>query len=379
MTRTDLLTDSAKPANALQATPSFSTKKYKIVLLCGGTSNEREISLISAQGVQQVMQERGHDVVLVDTGERGFMHKIAHSGADVAFIALHGKGGEDGCIQGALELFGIPYTGSGVLASALAMDKARTKVMYESVGLSTAPGIVVSIVGNDSLGNSAHCSTANCPDQKAAEDDVARSVQEAHSRVVAEVGIPCVVKPVCDGSSVGVSVVHDDASLANALTSAFAVSGEVLVEKFIDGTEITVGVLGNSNAFALPIVEIVPRGGFYDFDSKYSAGGCEHIIPARISDKAALAASAAGLAAHKVLGCSGMSRTDMIVDANDKPWLIETNTIPGMTPVSLLPDAARAAGISAAELYESFIFWALEKAGRLSETTESACERDGRK
>jgi hypothetical protein len=185
---------------------------------------------------------------------------------------------------------------------------------------------------------------------------------------LAAVGIPCVIKPVCEGSSVGISLVRDAAELTRALAQCFAVCDTALAETLIEGTEVTASVIGLDELSVLPIIEIIANAGeFYDYESKYTEGGSTHIIPARVSERAAAAVREAALCAHRVLGASGVSRTDMFVDKNDAVWLIETNTIPGMTPTSLLPDAARAAGIEVAELYDRLMFWAIERADAAKE------------
>jgi D-alanine-D-alanine ligase len=322
-------------ARAPQAVAAAS-QKPTVALLCGGNSSEREVSLASAANVEQVLTEGGYKVIRVDSGQPHFFKAIAHAQADVAFIALHGKGGEDGCIQGALELMGIPYTGSGVLASALAMDKIRSKAIYVTAGLDTPRFIRL----NRLQGDGKNASPA---------------------QIVADVGLPCVVKPAADGSSVGISIVREQQQLDQALDAAFAQGADVLVESYIAGTEITVPVLGGFRPKVLPAIEIIPKNEFYDYASKYDEGGSRHIVPARISNDAEAAASSAAMLAHDALGCYGVSRTDMIIDASDRVWVIETNTIPGMTATSLLPDAAAHIGISNLELYELFIQYALER------------------
>ncbi|MDR2108437.1 MAG: ATP-grasp domain-containing protein [Coriobacteriales bacterium] len=353
-----------------------------VALLCGGVSNERAISLVSAAGVRAVLEASGHKVVVVDTGKCDFIHTIAHSGADVAFIALHGTGGEDGSIQGVLELLRLPYTGSGVLASALAMDKHRSKLLYRVAGLSTPEAVVLrgpgagraevlAAVGGAAAegatpaeGAAAEGATAGgAAAEGAAAEGGAEMLAAAEAEVLAAVGVPCVIKPVCEGSSVGITIVRRRDELAAALSDCFGVCDLALAEAFVAGTEITISVIGHDELLALPIIEIISNAGeFYDYQSKYAEGGSTHIIPARISPAAAAAAREAALVAHRMLDCSGVSRTDMIVDEDDVIWLIETNTIPGMTPTSLLPEAARAAGIEPAELYDRLLFWALERA-----------------
>lgn len=310
---------------------------YKVALLCGGISSEREVSLASAENVKEALKDAGHEVLVIDTASPDFIGTLTTEKPDVAFIALHGKGGEDGCLQGVLDLLNIPYTGSGVLASALAMDKHRTKIIYESLGLKTAPWLVLNA-------------------------DEASKTEHATRRILASFDLPVVVKPVDDGSSVGITVVKEAEELPEALTSACATGGDVLVEQFIKGTEITVSVLGSTELQALPSIEIVPKNEFYDYESKYAEGGSVHIIPARLAEAVLEKASEAAIQAHRGLNCYGVSRTDMIVESTGTLWLIETNTIPGMTGTSLLPDAASHVGISNQELYGLLIAWALERA-----------------
>jgi D-alanine-D-alanine ligase len=302
-----------------------------VALLYGGTSGEREVSLASGENSRKVLEGEGFKVVPIDTGTPQFLEQIEKAKPDVAFIALHGKGGEDGTIQGALELMGIPYTGSGVLASALAMDKWRCKFVYEAADLNVPLSMWL---------------------PRGREIDL--------DELMEYVGLPCVIKPVADGSSLGVSIVKEEGALLGALDLAFAVSDVCMAESFVKGTEVTVPVLGNLRAMALPVIEIVPKNEFYDYESKYSEGGSEHIIPARLSPEVERACKDAALAAHMVLGCRGASRTDLIVDETGEPWVIETNTIPGMTNTSLLPEAARHDGIEPGALYRLLIELALE-------------------
>jgi D-alanine-D-alanine ligase len=252
---------------------------------------------------------------------------------DAAFIALHGRGGEDGTIQGLLDLLGIRYTGSGVLASALAMDKAMTKRVLSANGLPTPWDVLV-----------------RHPDLKE-PDRLIRTVEDGP-------GFPVIVKPNREGSTIGCNIVRDPAELKDAVVEALSHDITALIEQYLIGTEITVGLLGNSEPRALPIIEIVARGGFYDYEAKYEPGGSEHIIPARISDLAVERAREYARRTHDLIGCRGMSRVDMIV-VGDQPYVLEINTIPGMTPTSLLPDAAKAAGIGFAELLDRIIELAL--------------------
>lgn len=303
----------------------------KVALLAGGTSGERSISLASGQGAAEALEEYGFNVEMLDPACKEDLVKLAQGSYDVAFICLHGKGGEDGTIQGMLELLGIPYTGSGVLASALALDKAKAKLVYREAGIPTPPSLTV----------------------KASE-------REKISAQLETVSVPCVVKPATEGSALGVIIVTDPEKLQDAVDEALSIDTAALVECYINGTEVTVAVLGNNDAQALPIIEIVPINEFYDFESKYAPGGSKHICPAPLEEDLAASIRAFAEQAHKALGCRGMSRSDFIIDGEGQPWILETNTIPGMTATSLLPDAGRAAGLSFPELCARLIDLALE-------------------
>ena len=240
--------------------------------------------------------------------------------------------GEDGTLQGFLETVNLPYTCSGVQASANAIDKATSKVLYSLAGIPTAPSV-----------------------------NLVRGEAYSTDEIIAKLGIPCVAKPATEGSALGVEIIDSEADFEAALARVFEIDEQGGGERFIDGTEITVAVLGNNNPFALPIIQIVPKKGeFYDFESKYAPGGSEHICPAPFDEELANVIKDYAIKAHKALGCKGVSRSDFIVDANSTPWILETNTIPGMTATSLLPDAARAAGISFPELCIKLIEYALE-------------------
>lgn len=303
----------------------------KVALLAGGTSGERVISISSGEGAQQALQEAGFQVTWIDPAEKDDLKRLIEERFDVAFLCLHGKMGEDGTVQGMLELLGIPYTCSGVLASATAMDKAKSKVFYELAGIPTPPSIT--LVREDGY-------------------DI--------NEVIRKVGTPSVVKPATEGSALGVTIVEDDGVLQPVIDETFDIDRLVLVEKFVDGIEVTVAVLGNENPEALPVIKIVPTGEFYDYDSKYAPGGSQHICPAPLDDEITAKLQAYAIKAHRALGCRGVSRSDFIIDADGTPWILETNTIPGMTATSLLPDAAKAAGITFPELCTKLIEFALE-------------------
>ncbi|MEI3376933.1 MAG: D-alanine--D-alanine ligase [Coriobacteriales bacterium] len=306
----------------------------KVVLLKGGKSGEREISLKSGAACADALRDEGFEVVEIDLAADDALQQIVAAQPTVVFLALHGKYGEDGCVQGLCELLELPYTGSGVLASALAMDKERAKVMYQAAGLKTAPWIVVH------------------PEDK----------RDAAS-IIEELGEKVVVKAVHQGSSLGVFIVEGATELEMAITDAFAFDDTVIVEKYIQGTETTVAVLGNDETEALPVIEIVPQGDSttYDFTAKYAAGGSKHIIPARLDDRVTAACQEMALRAHKALGCRGVSRTDIFVDEEGECWAIETNTLPGMTSTSLLPDTAGTVGISFGALCRMLVELALEE------------------
>lgn len=307
----------------------------KVAVLAGGWSDEREISLSSGAACKDALLKAGFaDVELLDVAEDGFVARMAAGGYDVAFVAMHGHYGEDGCVQGLLEVLHVPYTFSGVLASAMGTAKDVAKIMYRNAGIPTpkgerlAPGFVPS--------------------------------QDALDGMAAQLGLPLFVKPAGNGSSYGITKVTDANQLAEAIETAGAKGDAVLVEQCIEGTEITVPVLGNEDPEALPIVEIVTGAEFYDLKVKYEPGELHHVIPARLDPKAYAKAQELAVRAHKALGCRGVSRSDFIVTAEGQPYILETNTIPGMTETSLLPDSARHAGIEFPQLCKRVVELALQ-------------------
>jgi D-alanine-D-alanine ligase len=303
----------------------------KVAVLMGGRSAEREVSLNTGAQVAAALAERGFDVTKVDSRGISFIETLRTLAPDVVFICLHGRFGEDGTVQGLLELLDLPYVGSGVLASALAMNKVMAKHLFVSEGLPTPPHVIV-------------------------RESEPVTIEE----VTAALGPKTVVKPANEGSSVGMSIVHDPSELPAALEKAFTHDSVVLIERFEEGVEVTIGVLGNDDPVALPTLEIVPENEFYDYDSKYVPGMSRHIIPAGVSDVARVECQRVAVAAHRSLGCAGMSRADTIVTPDGRVLLLEVNTIPGMTATSLVPDAARAAGIDFPELCERLVGFALE-------------------
>ena len=331
------------------------SQRLKIAVLMGGTSAEREVSLSTGKQILNALDPDKYRVYALDTASgqqflpSGVTPSLSQLRAadgmteitalpqlpqvsgqdrpDVVFIALHGKGGEDGTVQGMLEVLGLPYTGSGVLASALAMDKAMSKRVLTSAGVQMP------------------------------QDHVVKRGQKIPEGALP---LPVIVKPNAQGSTIGMTIVRQPEELLGALKTAFEYDDTALIEQFITGTEITVPILGNATLEVLPIVEIVPNGGFYDYQAKYTPGATDEIVPARISEAVAREARYIAQLCHRTLGCRGMSRTDMIVTAEGQIYTLEVNTIPGMTPTSLLPRSAEAAGYSFPQLLDRLIDLSLE-------------------
>lgn len=314
-------------------------KSMRVVVLCGGWSDERDVSITSGTECRRALLECGFKKVdLLDIAEDRFAEKLAGGNYDVAFPALHGRFGEDGCIQGMLEVMHIPYAFSGVFASAVATQKEAAKVLYAKAGIRTPRGV----------------------DLPAG----AQLTQEQKDALVSKLGLPLFVKPSGNGSSFGITRVTESSKLQEAVDLAGSEGERVLIEECVVGTEITVPVIGNADPHALPIVEIVTGADFYDVKVKYEPAELHHVIPARLAPAVYAKAQAAAVAAHKALGCAGCSRSDFIVTQMGEPVILETNTIPGMTPASLLPDSARHGGIEFPELCAKFIELAVE--GRAS-------------
>lgn len=352
------------------------TTPLRVAVLMGGPSPERDVSISTGRQIVAALDRTRYSVLPVEitqegkwlprpellalaagTGEAPAAGVVAQSvpaapgpmtherfvedeRVDVALIAMHGPYGEDGTMQGLLELLGIPYTGSGVLASALAMDKLRSRQIFEWHRI-PVPGYVSVTAG------------------------VWRDRGHVHREVAEHLGYPCVVKPNAVGSSIGVSLVRDAASLDAAVDAAFAYGPVVLVEEYLAGTELTCGILDDPDTArpeALPLIEVIPHAEFYDYAAKYADGGSEHLIPARVSAEVTARAQALALRAYEALGCEGMGRVDMIARDADLV-VLEVNTIPGMTATSLLPDAAKAAGVSFTALLDRIVRRALHRKG----------------
>jgi D-alanine-D-alanine ligase len=294
----------------------------KIGVLMGGWSSEREVSLKSGEAVFRALAERGYDVyrIFVDPEVDTVLRQLR---IEVAFLALHGHHGEDGTIQGLLEMLGIPYTGSGVLASALAMDKVKTKEILARKNLPVAPAYV--------------WDTASPGDP-----------HERHG----DFGYPCVVKPVDGGSSIGVHIVNQAHELPGALVAAAAVSDRVMVERFVAGKEVAIALLDGQ---ALGAVEIAPKDGFYDYDNKYTAGRTDYLFPARLSPERYRGVLTLAERAASAIGTSGISRVDMIVSDIGNEVILEINTIPGLTETSLVPKVAKGCGIEFGALCEEML------------------------
>lgn len=292
----------------------------KVAVLLGGRSAEREVSLASGDGVLRALRNAGVDAHAVDTGRMSGVELLAHledERFERAFIVLHGRGGEDGTLQGALETIGMPYTGSGVLGSALAMDKHRAKLVWRALGIPTPEYAVVR-----------------------GEDEIATAVRD--------VGFPAFVKPVHEGSSVGMAPVDDEESLHRAWYEAARFDDEVLVERRIDGPEYTASILGRE---VLPLIRLEPARSFYDYEAKYADGaGTRYHCPCGLGSDDEARLAELSLAAFDAVGASGWGRLDLLCDAAGEPWFIDVNTAPGMTSHSLVPMAAAAAGLSFEDL-----------------------------
>jgi len=291
----------------------------RVAVLMGGKSAEREVSLRTGARVIGALEAQEFSVFVIDPIDLDWLDRLLSADVDIAFLALHGKGYEDGTIQGVLESFDIPYTGSGILASAIAMNKIVSKQIFE---------------------------TANIPTPKFFTFDPSRDVVAQCQVVADQLGFPVVVKPITEGSSIGVSMVNDVSELQRISIETAKEFGGVFFEQYISGMEISVGLLGIEELRALPILELVPKRDFYDYEAKYTAGMTEFVIPARLLETTTELVQKIALNAHRSVGCRGFSRVDMLVGEFDQPYVIEINTLPGLTELSDLPAQAKAAGIS---------------------------------
>ena len=291
----------------------------KIAVLYGGDSAEREVSLRSGEAIANGLKNSGYDVILIDT--KGYcLSQLAELNVDRVFIALHGRGGEDGCVQGALEYMGIPYTGSDVLGSALSMDKNRSKQIMQAVGLPTAPFFVVN-----------------------KSDFTTKDVES----ILNNLGGKVMVKPAHEGSSIGMSMARSAAELSKALTAAFEFDDEILVEAWINGPEYTVSILGNE---ALPAIHMETPNEFYDYAAKYQSTTTQYHCPCHLSESEESELKALALKAFKATGAKDWGRVDVMRNEQNKWQILEVNTVPGMTETSLVPKAAKVHGLSFTEL-----------------------------
>jgi len=301
----------------------------RVAVLFGGRSSEREVSLKTGAAIAKALGEKGYDVALIDV-DVDVAAKLRAEKVAVAFNALHGRWGEDGCVQGLLEAMAIPYTGSGVTASAIGMDKILSKLLFKSVGLRVCEYRVfpAADAGRIRLGD-------------------------------LPFGLPCIVKPANEGSSVGVSLVKQASELTAACAEAAKWKGDVIVERFVKGKEVQVAVLDGK---ALGVIEVVPANAFYDYAAKYTAGTTQYFYPARIPEAATKMLLESGEKAHLALGCAGVTRTDFILVDDGSAFILEVNTLPGMTATSLVPKIAAGNGIPFPDLCERLLDGAALKA-----------------
>lgn len=302
----------------------------RIAVLYGGVSGEREVSLSSGKGIVKALQKKHHEVIEIDF-KPDRLQELISLDVDLVFIGLHGKYGEDGRIQGLLDMLNIPYVGSNVLASALAMDKAKAKQVFANNKIPVAHSLSFQITSRTN------------------KDKIIQQIKDNFA-------VPFVIKPNREGSTLGLTIVKDKSEIKEALDKAIACDDVILVEEFIEGMEITVPVLGKiGNEEALPVIEIIPKNEIYDYESKYAPGGSEHIIPARIDIETTKKVQDYAILAHQALGCKTYSRVDFILTKENIPVILEVNTLPGMTPTSLFPDAAKAIGMTYDDLVEKLV------------------------
>jgi D-alanine-D-alanine ligase len=304
----------------------------KIGVLMGGTSAERDISMRSGLAIYQALMELGYSCEAIDVG-KDIVNVLKKNKIKFAFLALHGGIGENGAMQGILDLIGIPYTGSGILASALAMDKEASKKVFMHHGLAVPEFILL----NGAKGR-----------KKKAVSEMPKI----------EFPMPWVVKPAAEGSSIGVNIVKEEEQLIPAIEKAFSLGDRVLIERFIDGKEIHIGILGDR---VLGGVEVRPTLEFYNYEAKYTSGLTEYIIPPEIDEAILESLKEKALTAHNALGCSGYSRVDFMVGGDGTAYVLEVNTLPGMTGTSLLPKIAQSAGMSFKDLLEEVIKIAIKE------------------
>ncbi len=309
-------------------------RAHNVTVLMGGPSSEREVSLVSGRACAEALRGRGYDVTEIDFDLDSYA-LLNEMRPDAVFIALHGRPGEDGTVQGMLEVLGLPYTGSGVFASALAMDKARCREFLQGNGIRLPKGLSL------------------------------KSIEEIPG-VIDELGkqgvdIPLIIKPTQAGSSVGLTRLENSSGIEAAVEKALEYSPEALIEECLPGPEITISIIGNGHPIILPTIEIISEKGIYDYEAKYTPGMSHHIIPPDIDPERVREAEEMAFRAYRLIGLNGCGRGEVMFDKDLRPHFLEFNTIPGFTEISLLPDAARAAGIEFGELCERLINYALDR------------------
>ena len=317
--------------------------KKRIGVLMGGLSSERDVSIRSGLAIYQSLQELGYNAVPVDV-DRGVVSLLKKEKVKLAFLALHGGAGENGAMQGMLEVLGIPYTGSGVMASALAMDKEMSKKIFSYHGLPVVPFIVVK-----------KKKAAKKRSTKDVQSDEGPDMSGAYSFPALPrppFDLPWVVKPVAEGSSIGVNIIKEEGELHPCLEKTFSLGERLIVEQFIQGKELHIGILGEK---ILGGVEVRPSLEFYNYEAKYTSGLTDYIMPPEVDEPTFDKVKTMALRAHKTLSCSGASRVDFMVDDNNEPYILEVNTLPGMTATSLLPKIAKSAGFEFNNLIEEII------------------------
>jgi D-alanine-D-alanine ligase len=342
----------------------FPVEKLRVAVLMGGPSSEREVSLRSGQMVLKYLDPTRYESFAVDLNDLlGQPQAIAEMArrTDFVFSALHGRLGEDGTVQGLLESLGLPYQGSDVAASALAMNKVRSKAVYRDMGIPQARALDFRYLGDSQWMRGISPEFAGLPLTPLSEPQVEAIVAKT-------LGFDLIVKGSTQGSTLGLAVVREAAEFWPAMHATVAFDRELLLEERLPGTEVTAGVIGGSQLQALPLIEIRPKGGdLFDYEAKYTIGASLEICPAPIDQDLAAQIQALALGAHHALGCWGLSRSDFMIK-DGKPYILETNTLPGLTENSLIPMAARAAGIMLPELLDRLIGWGLERRARSQPT-----------
>jgi D-alanine-D-alanine ligase len=313
----------------------------------GGTSAEREISLRSGAAIYSALKRLGYIASCLDVGP-DICNELKEERIEIAFLALHGGHGEDGSVQGMLEVLGIPYTGSGVLASALAMDKEASKKIFLYHNIPVPPFVVIQRSAISDQQPPPHSPLSNEGDKGGINSEL----RTLNSELRFDFDLPWVVKPATEGSSVGVSIIRDEKSFEQATETAFSYGARIIVEKYIEGKEVHIGIL---NGRVLGGVEVRPSLEFYNYKAKYTSGLTDYILPPEIDSKTYEMTKAAAMDAHNALGCKGATRVDLRVDTRGNPYVLEVNTIPGMTETSLLPKIAALAGFDFSALIEEIM------------------------